>query len=289
MKQILSSMDDLTEVSNIAQIINASIISFEIKNFTESEKLIELSQIPEKNSEIIIFKKLWPKPNDSLIELLILLDQLVNSDIYNISLIIPFIPYLRQDRQFTPKSSVGARAIANLLSHFPINNIYTFDPHSEAACYYFSGGVVKLNYYDYFAHKLKELKIEPENTLIIAPDLGALSRAKHFSEIFGTKYAYLKKMREGENISIQPLSDAKKYDNIVIIDDMIDSGGTILSAIKALEAKYEKIIICISRILKESAIIDINTKHPEVTIISPSNTELNNYEKELIYRQLESV
>ncbi len=282
MKQILAHKDELRHPSIISKVIGGTLIPLSVHHFIENEKLISVDGEINTDCEIFLFKILWPNPNEKLMELFLILDLLQSKGV-SISIISPFIPYLRQDKFLCSSQTIGARAIGNILSQFGVQKIYSFDLHSQNASNFLKCTICDMNYNDYFIHKLALLLVNPTNTLVVAPDAGALNRAKKLALSFGSSFTNLQKHRHGSDIFTSPLRGAKKYDNIVIIDDIMDSGNTILSAINRLQEYCDRIFVCISHVLKQNTELQIINSYSNVTIIFPDIGTMSDHEIEMIY------
>ncbi|MDX1916926.1 MAG: ribose-phosphate diphosphokinase [Rickettsiaceae bacterium] len=285
MKYLIAQNNIVAITKVISSILNGELVFYSVEHFTENEILITLEKEIGNKAEIFIYIELWPQPNNALIKLFFLLDLLVSKGCNNIKLIIPFIPYLRQDRELRPNSSIGSRSIAKILTYFSINKIYTFDIHSSNAAGFFECGLINMSNNEYFANKLIEHNA-CSKALVLAPDMGALERAYILAKSIKATHQYLKKTRKNGQIFTESLSGIEKYDNIILVDDIIDSGKTILSAIKSCKKYTNNIFICVSHILCKNITNKIAKKYPEVKIISPDPTELSPKELKLLYSQL---
>ena len=267
MAQVLYCSEDEQEAREFANKISAKLVKYEIKNFTGNEKFLKVNQNIDFNEAIYIYKSFWPAPNDKIMELVLLLDLLESNGAKNIRLIIPFIPYLRQDREVLSNSSVGARALARLLRSFNIEEIITYDAHSENSMSFFEGKITNLNYYELFASRISKENFDQENSIVISPDQGSKFRAKNLAELLSVKYCALTKKRIGSEVVITGFDNSRIWDQVIIIDDIIDTGGTILSTIELISECSKKITICISHIVNIEAINKIKNKYAEITFI----------------------
>jgi len=177
----------------------------------------------------------------------------------NISLVTPFLPLLRQDREFSKNSSIGSKVLANILNSYNIKEIITLETHSEASQKFFNSNIINLNCFDSFYNAIKE-EISRSKWKIISPDLGGINRAKELAEICITNYGHLKKQRSREEKITHSFDDYDRNTNYIILDDMIDSGGTIISGANLLKNPDNKIIILSTHIFSASTVTRIKNE-----------------------------
>lgn len=181
------------------------------------------------------------KFNDDLMKLQIVCDVLKRNNVKSISYFAPFLPYTRQDRTYNLTSSLGSKLVADIINNCGISKITTYDFHALQIEGYFKGQVYNLSAIPLFLEDI-EKKFNKNDIVIVFPDAGACSRFKRFFE--GTEYdiAIINKTRTETGLKMKILG---KVDNktAIIIDDMIDSGGTIIEASKLLKNNNAKNIM----------------------------------------------
>ena len=191
--------------------------------------------------------------NDKLMELLIFIDALHRGDARSITAIIPYFGYVRQDRTIDFGDPISAKLVANCLKAAGCDRVISVDYHSGAMEPFFEGMESKELYSSsvfakYYRERLKKFRISLEDIVIVSPDKGGLERAKHLSKALGDiPIAVLNKYRPEPNKAVitnikgEPV--AGKY--CLMIDDIIDTGGTIIAASKELLKNDAKgILIC---------------------------------------------
>lgn len=163
-----------------------------------------------------------------------------------------------------------------LFEHTAISKIISIDCHSEKAISYFSKEFINLSPASFFAQILQSKFKDFTNTIIISPDKGSAQRAENLANILRLPYQALNKVRKNNKIEITGLSGDKNYANIIIIDDILDSGNTIKSTIEALNNNYEKITICITHLLDQNSLNSIKAINEKIEFITTNSTNYAN-------------
>ncbi len=218
------------ELSHILKIPRANIIS---KRFPDNELYIRiLDNI--KNEDVIIVQTTYPDQN--LVELFFLQNAVVEAGAKKITVVIPYYGYARQDTLFQAGESISAKAIAKLIS-LNADKVITVDPHKEHILAFFSTIAISCSAVPEIANYLKQKNLD----LILAPDKGALSRAKQASNIISCDFDYIEKTRlDGTTVEIKPKNLDVENKNVGIIDDIISTGGTMAKSIKELKIQGAK-------------------------------------------------
>ena len=209
--------------------------------------------------------------NDYLMEIYILAKTLKRSDAKTINLIVPFFPYSREDKKDSPRGAISARDIADMFEFAGINRVITFDLHSPQIQGFFQIPCDNLfttyTIVDYIRkHIFKKYKNYKDKFVLVAPDEGALKRTKEFARLFKLPFMVLSKERDYSKTNIVSktvLIGNKKYikgRTAIIIDDMIDTFGTVNKATKLLEEKgATDLIVCATHgIFSANALEKIN-------------------------------
>ena len=217
----------------ISTALKLPIIETQTKRFPDGELYIRILE-NIKNEEIIIVQTTYPDEN--IIELFLLLDAAKRAKAKNITVIIPYFGYARQDKQFKEGEPVSAAALARLISTLA-DNIITVDPHKEHILDFFTIQAKSISAVKPIATHLKERQID----LVLAPDHGALERATKAANCLECDVDYLEKTRlDGSTISISPKNLEVSGKTVAIIDDIISTGGTMAEAIKQLHSQDVK-------------------------------------------------
>ena len=170
-------------------------------------------------------------PDNNTVELFLLQNAVEESGAKEISVVIPYFGYARQDSKFQEGEPISAKALANLIS-LNADQVITVDPHKEHILDFFSTSAFSCSAVPELAKYLKEKEIN----MVLAPDKGALERAKQASEIIDCDFDYMEKRRiDGETIEIKPKKLDANNKNVAIIDDIISTGGTMAKSINQLK------------------------------------------------------
>ncbi len=177
---------------------------------------------------VFIIQSTFP-PADNLLELLLLIDAAKRASAYKIVAVMPYFGYARQDRKDKPRAAIGAKLVANLLSAAGVDRVMTMDLHADQLQGFFDVPVDHLYASSLFVPFLKRLELE--NLTIAAPDMGGTKRANAYSRFLNTDMVIGYKLRKKANVieDIKVIGDLKNKD-VVIVDDMIDTAGTITLA-----------------------------------------------------------
>lgn len=186
-----------------------------------------------ENDDITIFQTFHVGSfNDELIRLYLVCDVLKKNHVKSISYFSPFLPYTRQDRTYNSSVSLGSKMVAEIINHCGISEITTYDLHALQIECFFECKVNNLSALPLF---LKDIKQKfNKNVVIIFPDTGSASRFKRFFKNDDFEIAIIRKTRiDDTDLKMQILGDVANK-NAILIDDIIDSGGTLIEASKVL-------------------------------------------------------
>jgi len=230
--QILTAISSPILTYRIAKEINAKVLPTERKRFPDGEIYIRLLEKPE--NEVVLVQNTYP--NDGIIAAVVTMQALKSEGAKEITLVIPYFGYGRQDRKFLDGEPVSAEAIAKILSVYA-DRVILVDPHKDYIKEFFDVEAKVLHAYETLGEMLYPLDID----VVLAPDIGALDRAKNVAKILGVDWDYLEKKRiSGEEVEINPKELDVEGKNVAIVDDIISTGGTIIEATKALKSQGAK-------------------------------------------------
>jgi ribose-phosphate pyrophosphokinase len=225
---IIGGTASKTVAEDLSKELNVPLANTISKRFPDEEFYFRiLDDINGKH--VIIVQTTYPDLN--IIELFLLQNAVEEAGAKEISIVIPYFGYARQDTKFQNGEPISAKAMANLIS-LNADTVITVDPHKEHILDFFSTSAHSCSAIPELAKYLKKKNID----MILAPDKGALERAKQASEIIGCDFDYMEKTRiDGTTIEIKPKELDSQNKNVAIIDDIISTGGTMAKSIQQLK------------------------------------------------------
>jgi ribose-phosphate pyrophosphokinase len=181
-----------------------------------------------RGSIVFIIQSTFP-PSDNLFELLLMIDAAKRASAYKVVAVIPYLGFARQDRKDKPRVSIGAKLVADLLSKAGVSRIMTMDLHADQIQGFFDVPVDHLYASSIFVPYIKDMGLD--DLVIAAPDMGGTKRANAYSRFLNSEMVICYKLRKKANYvdEITIIGDVQGK-NVVIVDDMIDTAGTILLA-----------------------------------------------------------
>ena len=237
--KILSGTSNLKLSKDISKNLKLKLINTNIRRFADGEIYIEINENIRGNSIFLIQSSSAPA-NDNLMELLLCIDALKRSSAKNITAVIPYFGYARQDRKVAPRTSISAKLVSNLITKAGADRIVTVDLHSGQIQGFFDIPVDNLFATPIFARHVKK-KIKEKNLICVAPDVGGTQRARALGNLLNVGLAIVDKRRPkpGQSQVMNVIGNVKDK-TCIIVDDLIDSGGTIVNAAKALKDRGAK-------------------------------------------------
>ena len=224
---------------NIAKFLKTKLINSSIRKFADGEIYIEINENIRGNS-IFIIQSISSPANDNLMELLLCVDALKRSSAKNITTVIPYFGYARQDRKVVPRTSISAKLVSNLITKAGADRVVTVDLHAGQIQGFFDIPVDNLFSTPIFARHIKK-NIKSKNIICVAPDVGGTERARALGKLLDVGLAIVDKRRPAPGKSqVMNVIGNVKNKTCIIVDDIIDSGGTIVNAAKALKNRGAK-------------------------------------------------
>ena len=224
---------------SIAKYLKTKLVNSSIRKFADGEIYIEINENIRGNS-IFIIQSVSSPANDNLMELLLCIDALKRSSAKNITAVIPYFGYARQDRKVVPRTSISAKLVSNLITKAGADRIVTVDLHAGQIQGFFDIPVDNLFSTPIFARHARK-KIKSKKIICVAPDVGGTERARALGKLLNVGLAIVDKRRPkpGQSEVMNVIGDVKNQ-TCIIVDDIIDSGGTIVNAAKALKTRGAK-------------------------------------------------
>ena len=237
--KLLSGNSNKNLSLKISKFLKNKLINSSIKKFSDGEIYIEIHENIRGNS-IFIVQSISSPANDNLMELLLCIDALKRSSAKNITAVIPYFGYARQDRKVVPRTSISAKMVSNLITKAGADRVVTLDLHSGQIQGFFDIPVDNLFATPIFARHIKK-RIKSKNLICVAPDVGGTARARALGKMLNVGLAIVDKRRPAPGkAEVMNVIGNVSNKTCVIVDDIIDSGGTIVSAAKILKEKGAK-------------------------------------------------
>ncbi len=218
----------------IAKSIKLELGSSEVTVFSDGEFQPAFTE-SVRGATVFIVQSTYP-PIENLFELLLMIDAAKRASAYKVIAVMPYFGWARQDRKDRPRVSIGAKMVANLLGAAGCDRVMTADLHADQIQGFFDFPVDHIYASPLFLNYLRGLKLE--NISIAAPDMGGAKRANAYSRILGCPLIVCHKSRERANVvgSMTAIGEVEGK-NVIIIDDMVDTAGTLCKAAKMLKDK----------------------------------------------------
>ena len=232
--KILSGTSNPKLSKEISRQLKLKLVNTNIKRFSDGEIYIEINENIRGNSVFVIQSTSNPA-NDNLMELLLCIDALRRSSAKNITAVIPYYGYARQDRKVVPRTSISAKVVANLITNAGASRVVTVDLHAGQIQGFFDMPVDNLFTTPLFARYIKR-KLKNKKLICVSPDVGGVQRTRGLATKIKADLAIIDKRRPrpGKSQVMNIIGDVKGK-TCIIVDDIIDSGGTIVNAVDALK------------------------------------------------------
>jgi ribose-phosphate pyrophosphokinase len=211
----------------------------QVKRFADMEVFVEIQENVRGEDVFIIQSTSYPT-NDHLMELLIITDALRRASARRITAVIPYFGYARQDRKPASRSPISAKLVANIITHAGVDRVLTLDLHAGQIQGFFDIPTDNLFAAPTLARDIKE-HLDGGNRMVVSPDVGGVVRARALAKRIDAQLAIVDKRRDrpGESEVMNIIGDVSGR-SCILVDDIVDSGGTLVNAADALLAKGAK-------------------------------------------------
>jgi ribose-phosphate pyrophosphokinase len=228
----------------IADYINIALSDVELIRFKDNEFAVKICD-NVRGVDLFIIQPTSNPANDNIIELLLMIDAAFRASAKRITAVIPYFGYARQDRKVEPRVPISAKVVANLLKAVNINRMLTMELHSDQIQGFFDVPVDNLLAAPIVVQHLK--KHDFKDPVVVSPDTGGVVRAGFYGKKLDAGLAIIDKRRPKANISevMHVIGDVKGKD-CIIVDDMVDTGGSISHAAVALKENGARDVYCVA-------------------------------------------
>lgn len=210
-----------------------------VRRFADMEIFVEIQE-NVRGSDVFVIQSTSFPANDHLMELLIIIDALRRASARRITAVIPYFGYARQDRKAGPRTPISAKLVSNLITRAGADRVMTLDLHAGQIQGFFDIPTDNLYASPVMVRDIRE-KFKLENLMVVSPDVGGVVRARGLAKRINAPLAIIDKRREraGESEVMNVIGDVNGY-TCILIDDIVDSGGTLVNAADALLANGAK-------------------------------------------------
>jgi ribose-phosphate pyrophosphokinase len=255
----------------IAQYLHVPLGDAEVSRFSDGEVYVQVNE-NVRGTDVFVIQPTCPPVNDSLMELLIMIDAFKRASAHRITAVLPYYGYARQDRKVQGRMPISAKLVADLLEAAGVHRVLALDLHAGQiqgffnvpVDHLFAGPVVMIEYL-----RKKELR----DPVVVSPDAGGVERARAIAKRLDAGLAIIDKRREGPNsaVAMHLIGDVDGHDAIVI-DDMIDTAGTLVEAVGAIAREgARRILACgVHPVLSGPAIERIRASVLEEVVVTNS-------------------
>ena len=237
------------------------------KQFSDGEMSPHIAE-SVRGHDVFIIQSTFP-PADNFFELLLMIDAAKRASAENVNVIIPYFGYARQDRKDKPRVAIAAKLIANLLSAAGADRIMTCDLHADQIQGFFDIPLDHLDGEYIFVPYLKSLNLS--NIMFASPDVGGIKRARSFAKFFDAELAVCDKYRkEANKIESMRLIGEVEGKDVILVDDLVDTGGTLCKAALLLKEKGANTVraVCTHPVLSGNAYENIQNSVLEEVVVT---------------------
>lgn len=218
----------------IAQYLGVTVGASEVKHFSDGEVQVRIDE-SVRGADVFVIQPTSPPVNENLMELLIMIDAVRRASARRITAVMPYYGYARQDRKTRARDPITAKLVANILSASGVRRILTMDLHAGQIQGFFDMPVDHLPGVPILAEYFMQAKLE--NVVVVSPDLGGVTRARDLAERIGAPIAIIDKRRPEPNmVEITSIIGAIHDKTVIMVDDIIDTAGTITQGAVALKS-----------------------------------------------------
>lgn len=252
--RIFSGNANLALAGKICENLGVPLGRANVTTFSDGETMVEINE-NVRGMDVFIIQSTCTPVNITCMELLIMIDAMKRASAGRITAVIPYYGYARQDRKVAPRAPISAKLIADLITTAGANRVLSLDLHAGQIQGFFNIPVDNLFATPVLLEYIK--RNYEDNIVIVSPDTGGVERARAFGKRLGAALAIIDKRREGPNeAQVMNIIGNVKGKKVIIFDDMIDTGGTVVQGAEALkeEGAADVSVCCTHPVLSGPAI-----------------------------------
>ena len=233
--KVFSGSSNLPLAQAICKELRMPLGNLECGNFSDGECFVSIYE-SVRGSDVFVIQSTCTPVNDSLMELLVMIDAFKRASAGRITAVIPYFGYARQDRKAKARDPISAKLVANMLTVAGANRVLTMDLHAAQIQGFFDIPVDNLLgsplFVDYFKERFGD---DTEGTMVVSPDVGSVARARAFAQKLGMNMAIVDKRRQKANSSeVMNIIGEVQGKRVILLDDMVDTAGSLCGAAQAL-------------------------------------------------------
>lgn len=237
--KVISCNSNRSLAKNIANYLGVDLVAADIQRFADNEIFVEIKENVRGEDVFVVQSTSYPA-NDNIMELLITIDTLRRASAKRITAVIPYFGYARQDRKVGPRTPISAKLVANIITSAGADRVLTLDLHAGQIQGFFDIPLDNLFAAPIFSRDIKA-NFADENVVVVSPDVGGLVRARIIAKKINADLAIVDKRRPKAGVSeVMNIIGEVNGKDCIIVDDMVDSGGTLCNAAEALLEKGAK-------------------------------------------------
>ncbi len=239
--KIVTGNSNLPLAEAISEYLGVPLMDATVKRFADEEVFVEIHENVRGEDVFLIQTTSYPA-NDNIMELLVCLDALRRASARRVTAVIPYFGYARQDRKPGPRTPISAKLVANIITSAGADRVLTLDLHAGQIQGFFDIPLDNLYAAPVLVRDIRE-NFDIADVTVVSPDVGGVARARGYAKRIEADLAIIDKRREraGESEVMNIIGDIKERD-CIIIDDIVDSGGTLCNAAAALADKGAKTV-----------------------------------------------
>ena len=219
----------------VAANLGMPLADVKVGRFSDGEIQVVINE-SVRDCDVFIVQSLCRPANDNIMELLLMADALKRASAGRITAVIPYYAYGRQDRKVNPRDPISAKVVADIITAAGVNHVVVVDLHAKQVEGFFDIPVDHLEARPVLTDYFLRLGMGGEDTVVVSPDIGGVARARNFAKVLGSPIAIIDKRRPRPNVSeVMNIIGEVEGKRAVIIDDIIDTAGTIVNAAKAIK------------------------------------------------------
>jgi ribose-phosphate pyrophosphokinase len=273
--KLISGTANVELANEISSYLGKPLAKSQISRFSDGEVYVQIDE-SVRGADVFLIQSLSTPVNDNLMELLVTLDALKRSSANTVNIVVPYYAYARQDRKVMPRVPISAKLVADLITIAGADRIMSMDLHAGQIQGFFDIPVDHLYAAPILLDYIRE--INAKELVIVSPDAGGVERARYYAKKLGCSIAIIDKRRPKPNVSeIMHIIGDIKGKTAIIVDDIVDTAGTLTNAAKALDKEgAEGVYACCTHpILSGSAIEKINSA-PIIELVVTNTIKFKN-------------